>query len=237
MNLRLWQKMVRRFTFRPMDTKDTGAQMCTYHSNLTTRGLGGQIVGFTFNASDAAIAGAQFETNFELPWNVNINTTLLWLPLAEIRNSVEIQDARFQADVDPDNAVNRSIEGNRLIRTPEVQWNGNISKAVETDFGQFDGVLSFGFRSEQNMTIFNGIDFNNPDNPDPRLNDLVEGFWTLDLGFGYTHGFSEKPWRIEGYVSNVTNVQQPQAIIITQFDNTRFFNTPRLYGFRVRKRF
>lgn len=204
---------------------------------IDNNGLAGQIVGFTFNASDAEIAGAQFEWGLQLPADINVDATLLWLPVANIVNSLEIQDARFQADVDPANAVNRSIEGNRLIRTPEIQFNMNLSKAIQTSYGQFDGVVSIGYRSEQNMTIFNGIDFNNPNNPDPRLNDLVEGFATVDLGFGYTHGFSEKPWRIEGYVTNATNVQQPQAIIITQFDNTRFFNTPRLYGFRIRKRF
>jgi len=200
-------------------------------------GLGGQIVAFTFNAADAEIYGAQFDGGFDLPFDVGIDYTVLWLPGAKITESQEIQDSRFQADVDPDNAVNRSIDGNRLMRTPEVQFSGSISKAVQFDWGQIDGIFSIGYQSSQFMTIFNGIDFNNPDDPEPRLNDRVDGFWNFDIGAGVSIGTGDKPWRIEAYGSNLTNKQQPEAIIITQFDNTRFFNAPRLYGARLRKRF
>ncbi|MEL6212350.1 MAG: TonB-dependent receptor, partial [Pseudomonadota bacterium] len=198
--------------------------------------IGSSVVAFNFNASDAEIYGAQFETGIYLPGDLNFDATLLWLPEARIVNSIDIQDARFQADVDPANAVARSIEGNRLIRTPEIQLNASVSKVVRTSTGQFDGVFSIGYRSSQNQTIFNGIDFNNPDDPLPRLDDRVDGYVTIDMGVGYSHG-DEGKYRIEGYVSNLTNVQEPQAIIITQFDNTRFFNTPRLYGVRVRAKF
>ena len=195
--------------------------------------LGGNVVAFTFNASDAEIYGAQFEGGIDLPGNVNLDATLLWLAEARVTNSQEIQDSRFQADVDAANAVNRSIEGNRLIKTPEWQFNGSVSKAVNVDSGTFDGVVSLGYRSSQHMTIFNGIDFNNPENPNLRLNDTVEGYWTVDAGLGYSHGADGK-WRLEGYVSNLTNQQREQAIIITQFDNTRFFSRPRTYGARLR---
>ncbi len=197
--------------------------------------LGGNVVAFTFNASDAEIYGAQFEGGLELPGDVNLDATLLWLAEARVTNSQEIQDSRFQADVDAENAVNRSIEGNRLIKTPEWQFNGSVSKAINIDSGTFDGVVSVGYRSSQHMTIFNGIDYNNPADPDLRLNDTVEGYWTVDAGLGYSHG-TEGKWRLEGYVSNLTNQQREQAIIITQFDNTRFFSRPRTYGARLRVR-
>lgn len=199
-------------------------------------GLGGNIVSFTFNASDAEIYGAQFEGGLQLPGDINLDGTLLWLAEARFVNSQDVQDSRFQADVDPDNAVDRNIEGNRLIRTPEWQFNGSVSKALDVKTGTLDGIVSFGYRSSQHMTIFNGIDFNNPDNPDLRLNDLVRGYWTVDAGMGYSHGDDGK-WRIEGYVSNLTNEVREQAIIITQFDNTRFFSTPRTYGLRLRAKF
>ena len=198
--------------------------------------LGGNIVSFTFNASDAEIYGAQFEGGLQLPGDINLDATLLWLAEARFVESDDVQDSRFQADVEPDNAVDRNIEGNRLIRTPEWQFNGSISKAVEIDSGTFDGILSFGYRSSQHQTIFNGIDFNNPDDPDLRLDDVVEGYWTLDAGAGYSHGDDGK-WRIEAYVSNLTNEVREQAITITQFDNTRFFSTPRTYGARLRAKF
>jgi iron complex outermembrane recepter protein len=198
--------------------------------------LGGQVVAYTFNASDAMISGVQLDGGIDLPGNWNVKGNLLWLKEAEIQGSPSIQDGRFQADVDAANAVNRSIAGNRLPRTPEVQFNGSISKVVDLNSGSLDGIVSFGYRSEQHMTIFNGIDYSNPTNPALRLNDLVEAYWTVDAGFGYSHGFDDR-WRIEGYVTNLTEEVQPQAIIITQFDNTRFFNPPRTYGMRLRAKF
>ncbi|MEM9738552.1 MAG: TonB-dependent receptor [Pseudomonadota bacterium] len=204
-------------------------------------GLGGNVVSFTFNAADAEIYGAQLEGGLDLPSDINLKGNLLWLPEANVVNSVEIQDARYQADVDPGNAVNRSIDGNRLIRTPEVQFNGSISKVWQASFGSFDGVLSAGYRSSQFMTIFNGIDYDPTDEQtangsDARLDDKIDGYWTFDAGFGYSHG-TDGRYRLEGYVSNLTDEEQPQAIIITQFDNTRFFNRPRTYGARLRVSF
>jgi len=92
-------------------------------------------------------------TNLISTTQIGAFITLLWLPEARVVNSQEIQDFRFQADVDPDNAVNRSIEGNRLIRTPEIQFNGSVSKAWQVDSGSIDGIVSVGYRSSQFMTI------------------------------------------------------------------------------------
>jgi iron complex outermembrane receptor protein len=197
--------------------------------------LGGSIVAFTFNAADAEIYGTQFEGSLDLPNQWTLRGNLLWMAKAEVVESVEIQDARFQADVDPVNAVNRSIEGNRLPRTPRIQFNGSIAKAFELNSGTLDGMLSFGYRSSQHMTIFNGRDYANPASPALRLDDKVDGYWTLDFGGGYTS--EDGRWRLEGYVTNLTDVQEPQAIIITQFDNTRFFNAPRTFGARLRVHF
>jgi len=122
--------------------------------------LGGNVVSFTFNASDAEIYGAQIDGGIQLPGDVNLDATLLWLAEARFVDSPEVQDSRFQADVDGDNAVPRAIDGNRLIRTPEWQFNGSVSKAVNLQSGTVDGVVSFGYRSSQHQTIFNGIDFN-----------------------------------------------------------------------------
>ena len=199
-------------------------------------GAGTGVFGFTFNASDAEIYGAQFEGGLDLPNNVSLDATLLWLAEAQVVNSQDIQDSRFQADIDAANAINRSIEGNRLIRTPEFQFNGSLSKVWDVESGNIDGIVSLGYRSSQHMTIFNGIDFNNPDNPEGRLDDTVDGYFTIDAGAGYSHGDDGK-WRIEAYVNNLTGIEREQAIIITQFDNTRFFSPPRTYGLRVRAKF
>ena len=199
-------------------------------------GGGGNVVAFTFNASDAEIYGAQFEGGLDFPGDISLDATLLWLPEARVVNSQEIQDFRFQMDVDPDNAINRPIEGNRLIRTPEFQFNGSVSKVWNVDSGSIDGIVSLGYRSSQFMTIFNSQDFNAEDDVSGRLNDRVDGYFTVDAGAGYSHG-SDGKWRFEAYVNNLTGIEREQAIIITQFDNTRFFSPPRTYGARLRVKF
>lgn len=197
--------------------------------------LSSQVVNFSFNASDAQIYGAQIESTFFFPNDWNLNTSLLWLE-AEVKNSQEIQDSRFQADVSPEDAVNRSIAGKRLPRTPEIQFNAALSKSWYVSSGRLDWVTSVGYRDDQFMTIFNGEDFRQPENPRLRLDDVVEGYWTTDMGLSYAHGDGNQ-WTVEGYVSNLTDEQNEAAIIITEFDNTRFFQRPRTYGLRFRLRF
>jgi iron complex outermembrane recepter protein len=193
------------------------------------------VVSYSYNAADSAIYGANIEGGFDFPNNMGVKFNALWLE-AEVKDAAPIQDFRFQADVAPDEAVFRSIEGKRLPRTPRFQLNGSFSHAIELPSGTFDYVVSAGYRSSQFMTIFNGEDFLQPDNPRLRLNDKVDGYWTFDLGLGYSHGTDGK-LRVEGYVNNLTDVQTEAAIIITQFDNTRFFTRPRTYGGRVRLKF
>lgn len=199
--------------------------------------LGGNVVAFNFNAADAEIYGAQFEGSLDLPDDLNLKATLLWLPVAKITDSIPVQDSRYQADVDAVNAVAQNINGNRLIRTPEIQFNASVSKVWDIGTqGRLDTILSTGYRSSQNLTIFNGIDYNTEDDVSDRLKDEVDGYWTFDFGGGYTFDEQGK-YRLEAYVNNITNNQAEEGIIITQFDNTRFFRRPRTYGARLRAKF
>ena len=191
---------------------------------------GSLVVSFSYNAADSEIYGIQLDGGFALPWGFMFDWTALWLE-AEIQNSEPIQDFRFQADVSPEDAVFRSIDGARLPHTPKYQFNGKISQAIEIPWGTVDWVVSFGWRDDQFRTIFNSKDFRFPENPRLRLNDEVEDFWSVDAGVGYTH--TDGKLRIEGFVSNVTDEVHEAAQIITEFDNTRFFTRPRLAGVRV----
>ncbi len=195
----------------------------------------GLIVSFSFNAADSEIYGINLEGGLDLPAGLNWDFNLLWLE-AKINEAEPIQDFRFQADVAPDEAIFQRIDGRRLPRTPRWQLNTSFSQNIEVKSGSFDWVVSAGYRSDSFQTIFNSIDFLNPNNPRLRLNDVVEGYWTFDLGAGYTHGDDGK-LRFEVYANNVTDQQKEAAIIITQFDNTRFFTRPSTYGARVRVKF
>ena len=102
-------------------------------------------------------------------------------------------------------------------------------------WGSIDYVLSAGWRDDQFRTIFNSVDFMQPDSPRLRLNDEVKAFWSVDAGAGFTHRGGKL--RVEAFVSNLTGDVHEAAQIITQFDNTRFFTRPRLSGIRLRYRF
>ncbi len=192
---------------------------------------GALVVSYSYNAADSEIYGANVEGGFDLPYNINLNYNLLWLE-AKVNKADPIQDFRYQADVDPGNAVFRSINGKRLPRTPRFQMNASIGQSIDVGSGKFDYIASAGYRSSQYMTIFNGEDFT-PLTPERRLDDKVDGYWTFDVGAGYSHGRDGKI-RIEGYINNLTDAVHELAIIITQFDNTRFFTRPRTYGARIR---
>jgi iron complex outermembrane receptor protein len=198
----------------------------------------GLVVNFNFNASAAEIYGAQIEAGFDLPYDLQWKGTLLWMPEATITDSERIADARFQADVAPLQAVPQSINGFRLRRTPEISIQTSLSQRLEFDHGTADWIVSLGYRTDQHQDLFNGEIYPEFDyaNDDPlRLNDVVDGYLTVDAGVGYNPGGNDRI-RIEAYVQNATDEQREQAIIITQFDNTRFFTRPRTFGMRFRWR-
>ena len=197
-------------------------------------GSGSLVVSFSYNAADSEIYGIRLDGGFQLPLGFSFNWTALWLEAA-IQSSLPIQDFRFQADVAPDEAVFRSIDGRRLPHAPKFQLNGSISQAIGTQWGILDYVISIGWRDDQFRTIFNSIDFQQPNDPRLRLNDEVQGFVSIDAGVGFSHNNGRL--RVEGFMSNVTGDVHEAAQIITQFDNTRFFTRPRLAGIRASYRF
>ena len=200
----------------------------------TETGSGSLVVSFSYNAADSNLYGLQLEGGFEFPRGISLGWTALWLE-AKIQDALPIQDFRFQADVAPDEAVFRPIAGRRLPHTPRFQFNASLSQFVSVPWGSIDYVLSAGWRDDQFRTIFNSVDFMQPDNPRLRLNDEVKAFWSVDAGAGFTHRGGKL--RVEAFVSNLTGDVHEAAQIITQFDNTRFFTRPRLSGIRLRYRF
>ena len=194
-------------------------------------GTGSLVVSFSYNAADSHLYGMQLDGGLQLPRGFRVDWTALWLE-ARIERAAPIQDFRFQADVAPDEAVFRPITGRRLPHTPRYQFNASLSQLVGVPWGSLDYVLSVGWRDDQFRTIFNSVDFSQPDNPRLRLNDRVDAFWSVDVGGGFTHKGGKL--RVEAFVSNLTGDVHEAAQIITQFDNTRFFTRPRLGGVRLR---
>ena len=191
-------------------------------------------VSFSFNAADSEIYGVQLEGQFLFQYDVTLKWSALWLE-AHINESREIQDFRFQADIpeSKDDAVFRSINGKRLPHTPEYQFNLSLSQQFDVEYGSIDYIVSAGWRDDQFKTIFNAQDYNPPESgPRERLNDRVQAYWTFDAGMGFN--YMDTSLRLEAYINNITDEVRPAALIITQFDNTRFFTRPRTFGVRAK---
>jgi iron complex outermembrane recepter protein len=195
-------------------------------------------VSYSFNAADSEIYGAQLEGQFLFENDFTVKWSFLWLE-AQINKAQKIQDFRFQADI-PEvqetegKDLNRSIDGKRLPHTPEYQFNISLSQQFDVgSIGSVDYIVSAGWRDDQFKTIFNSQDYNPPETgPRQRLNDRVESYWTFDAGMGLNH--LDSNLRLEAYINNITNEVRPAALIISQFDNTRFFTRPRTFGFRAK---
>jgi iron complex outermembrane receptor protein len=228
--------------------------------NVTPSSGGAVVVDYTFNAAQSAIMGATFEGNIAIPQaKMNLGFNVLWMPEAKVTGAQTIEDSRFQSDVDPDNAGQVSIQGHRLPRTPRLGMNLNLAQKFQTSAGGFDYVVAPGYRSSSHATIYNGVDYAaeacaaggtildangnavsgctavaaSPNRA--RLNDTLAGYWTLDVGGGYTNPNGRL--RLEAYVNNI--VKQPvSGLVISETGGTvAFLPRPTTYGLRARMRF
>jgi len=222
---------------------------------------GAIIVNYNYNAANSAIAGAQVDGSVTIPpARLNIAFDGLWLPVAKVTSSQTIEDFRFQSDIDGADAGFRSIQDKRLPRTPRIQLNARISQKFETGVGSFDYVIGGGYRSASFATIFNGQDYAysacqasatatvNDLNGKPvsacgitttyrqRLSDTVKGYFTLDLGAGFTSHNGKL--RIEAYANNLLYKNNITGILVSQTAGTvAFLPRPTTFGGRVRFRF
>lgn len=191
-------------------------------------------VNFCFNADETEIYGSQLEGELFFPYELTFKWSGLWLQ-SEIQKSDDVIDSRFQADQNIGNddfEAFVSVEGNDVPRTPEFSLNLSLSQHIDLPIGTFDYIVSASWRDEQHLTIFNGIDYQQPDNPRKRLDDLVPAYWTYDFGMGFN--VEDTNLRFEAFINNITDEVRPAAILITQNDNTRFFTRPRTYGARIK---
>ncbi|MGC6475697.1 MAG: TonB-dependent receptor [Parvibaculales bacterium] len=197
--------------------------------SLVSQNVQTQVVTFNFNASNAEIMGLNVETGLRFNNGLNLDLNAVYMD-TEVKADEDIQDSRYEAQ----RLV--SIDGNELPRASKLQLRANLSQShLINDYGRLDWIISAGYRSSQYMTLFNSRLYGETNNTG-RLDGKVDGYWTFDAGLGFSPNDSDKV-RLEAYVNNITDEVQPQAIIITQRDNTRFFNRPRTAGVRLRLKY
>ena len=197
-----------------------------------------QVVAFTFNAANSETYGIQGSGSIILPARFKLGADFLWLE-GRVKDAAPVQDFRFQADVAGNvDSQARPITGRRLPYSPRFQINASLAKIIPVGGplgGTLDGLVSVSWRSSSFATIFNSIDFN-PDpvsGPRDTLNDRIPSYALVNMAVGYTHD----NLRIEGYVNNVFDNTVAAGLLVNQFNNTRFFTNPRIFGGRVRVQF
>lgn len=196
-----------------------------------------QVVAFTYNAANSETYGIQGSGSIILPGRFKLGADFLWLE-ARIKQAAPVVDYRFQADVNGVDAVARPIAGRRLPYSPRWQINSQLAKVVPVSGplgGLFDALISVSWRSPSFATIFNSIDFRPDPLTGPRsfLNDRIPSYYLINAAVGYTHD----RFRIEGYVNNLTDNTVAAGLLLSQFNNTRFFTNPRIFGGRFRVTF
>ena len=201
-------------------------------SNLPTTGYTdaglGAMYTFTTNVEEATIMGLQIETGAQLRNGLNVNLDAIFMD-TELNPGEDMPDSRFSTGID------RDIDGNELARAPKTQLKLDVSQAINTQVGQFDWIVSAGYRSSYYSTIFNNDDFGDASQT-LRLSGEMGDYTTIDLGLGFTPASADN-LRVEGYISNLTDEHEAVVALITGTDHTRFFNGPRTAGVRVRAKF
>ena len=136
--------------------------------------------------------------------------------------------------------------------------NMQLSQKFETSHGAFDYVIAPGYRSSTFATSFIGPDYaysacqaganvtsssgaavsgcSITTSYRGRLNDTISGYWTLDMGAGYSSPNGR--FRLEGYVNNILYKGMVTGLLISQTGGTvAFLPRPTTYGLRGRVRF
>lgn len=206
--------------------------------NLSTDGVSnlGNMVTFSFNASDASIAGLSIDGGLDFANGYNLDGSVVFLD-SELDPGRTITDGRYNVNSSNENSYQRDIDGHELPRTPDIQAKVNLSKSHSLEQGVFDWILSAGYKGEYYSTIFNSKLYGATDSfTRERLNGTMGDFWTIDVGFGFEPAALPNV-KVEGFISNLTDEHEGSVALITQDSHTRFFNSPRNAGLRVRAKF
>ena len=212
----------------------------------------------TDNVADAEIYGFELETNLDLPWNLNLNASLLWLD-SEFDDSA-IVDARQNA-----NPV-ISVDGNELPNVSEWTMNLRLSQTIDLNWNSFnslDWTVAALYRDEYYLTAYNNkgysVDANGntqtiplADMPPPNNNgalagvggdansrffwDEVDSFWIFNANVGLNFGDDDQ-FRLSAWIENADDEAFSSKGFINSSVNIRYLNAPRQYGVRFRANF
>ncbi len=190
------------------------------------------------NVSKSRIVGLEAEFRAQLAQNLrlDLNASLL---NTKIQSGV-VSDTRSQSFADGNNGKTSLIDisGNKLPNVSPINISARLQHDIALASGKFDWQVLLNYRSAYYLTQFNERDvvFLNGSRQSAAqagFPDRQKGFATVNLGAGYTW----KQLRVEGYVTNVANVQVSTKALVGPGLNVRFLNDARNFGVRLRYSF
>ncbi|GAB3113035.1 TonB-dependent receptor [Aestuariicella hydrocarbonica] len=200
------------------------------------------------NAAKASLMGLELEGDILLPMDFRFRWNFAYLD-SEFKDS-EIVDYRQGSAL-----VN--VEGNQLPNTSKYNLTLTLAQALDVDWGIISGVdwsVSMTYRSKFYLTPFNDTGYDANGNEIPlrdmaaNTNWLITGagyeeangeflsddvpattIWNLNAGMNFG---DEGKYRLEGWVSNLTEETYSGKGFINSDVNIRFLNPPRMGGVR-----
>ncbi len=125
---------------------------------------------------------------------------------------------------------NFDASGNYLPKAPVLSISYGIEQIIPTEVGYFDWMLRATTKTKQYMLPFNGEGVDTLGRVNPAFSDVVPSYTKVDAAAGYAP--QSGAFRLDAFVSNLTDASWMTAIINNPDLNLRFFNTPRQYGVR-----
>jgi iron complex outermembrane receptor protein len=193
------------------------------------------------NAAGAKIKGVEAELKLPLAAGLQLDLNALLLD-AKITSGI-VGDARSEDFGGGPRASVIDVAGNSLPLAPKFTLVGRLQHKFALGAGQFDWQLVATYKSKYYLDHYNDDDITlvAPVNGRTVFTALERGlsgqqkaYTQINLGAGYEFG---NGLRLEGWITNVTDVQASQKRIVGQNFDLRFLNDARAFGLRARYSF
>jgi iron complex outermembrane recepter protein len=181
-----------------------------------------------FNAGNSRILGLEADIIGRLPAGFVGKLSGMLLDARFVK--AEITDSRLGFDPNTE-LINVDLAGNYLPKAPVLSITYGIEQVIPTQVGYFDWMVRATTKTKQYMLPFNGEGTDTQGNVNPSFSDVVPANTRVDAAIGYAP--ESGAFRVDGFVSNLTDQANMTAIINDPGLNLRFFNTPRQYGIRL----
>jgi len=207
------------------------------------------------NAANASLLGLEVDGDISFAHGFNFRWNYAYLD-SEFKSGSDVVDTRQPGGVIVD------LGGNELPNTSRHNLNLVLSQTIDVAFGllqSVDWTLSMNHRSRFYLTPYNDTGYDTNGNEIPMAQMAVNNHWLItgagfegangnfmsdDVGdvtlWNFNAGMNlgeREQYRLEGWISNITEETYSTKAFINDSVNIRFLNPPRTYGVRFKASF